>query len=72
MAKFTICVTQMVEQIGTFTVEADTLADAERIARTKDLFDECEAAGSWESGDYAEKARIWAIGDADGKLMSEF
>lgn len=64
--RFTLCLTQMVEEIGTIEIEADTPAQALAEARLLDLYTQCD---NWGPGDDASKVRIYAIQDQNGETV---
>lgn len=66
MPKFTLCLTQMVEEIGTIEIEADTYEEALAKSHRMDFHAECV---NWEPGDAASKVRIYAILDENGETV---
>lgn len=69
LQKFKILVSQMVEQIGEFEIEAESAEEAHAKANGMFLFEEIS---EWEAGEIADKARIYAIQDGEGETLLEF
>lgn len=62
MPKYTIHVSQMVEQIGSFSIEAENAQEA--LTKAKDgrcLYQACVDGAGWKDGDDADRARIWLV-----------
>lgn len=66
---FRVLCQQYVEEVGEFTVEAESLDEALAKARAVSLWEAC--GDTWEPGDDAQDADIYAVQTEDGTTIWE-
>lgn len=66
--KFKVLVAQMVEQVATVEVEADSIEAARDLALD---WNASLSQADWKDGDYAEKARVFTVRDTNDDIVWE-